>query len=114
MHTVDDMCRAGGTTRRGVRYWEDMGLLGDVARSSGDTRQFTDDQLDRARIIAAAQFGGFKLETIKEMLAIYHVDPEIYEALTVRLSDQIRAAARLAEQLPVPLISKAPVQEYDL
>lgn len=114
MHTVDDMCRAGGTTRRGVRFWEDEGLLGVVSRSSGDTRQFTDDQLDRARIIAAAQFGGFKLATIKDMLEIYHVDPEIYEALTVRLSDQIRAAARLAEQLPVPLISKAPLQEYDL
>lgn len=114
MHSVDDMCRAGGTTRRGVRFWEDEGLLGEVSRSSGDTRQFTDDQLDRAKIIAAAQFGGFALKQIKEMLEIYHVDPEIYEALTVRLSDQIRAAARLAEQLPVPLISKTPMQEYDL
>ena len=114
MHTMDDMCRAGGTTRRGVRHWEDVGLLGTVARSSGDTRQFTDEQLDRAKIIAAAQFGGFQLDQIKEMLEIYHVEPEIYEALTVRLSDQIRAAARLAEQLPVPMINKAPMQEYDL
>ena len=98
MHSVDDMCRAGGTTRRGVRFWQEQGLLGDVARSSGDTRLFTDEQLDRAKIIAAASFGGFKLATIKEMLETYHVEPEIYEALTIRLSDQIRAAARLAEQ----------------
>lgn len=114
MHSVEDMCRAGGTTRRGVRFWEEKGLLGTVARSSGDTRQFTDEQLDRAKIIAAASFGGWKLEQVKEMLETYHVDPEIYEALTIRLSDQIRAAARLAEQLPVPMISKAPMQEYDL
>lgn len=114
MHTMDEMCRAGGTTRRGVRHWEDIGLLGPVTRTSGDTRQFTPEQLDRARIIAAASFGGWKLEEIKEMLETYHVEPEIYEALTIRLSDQIRAAARLAEQLPVPLISKATKQEYDL
>jgi len=114
MHSVEDMCRAGGTTRRGVRFWEEQGLLGNVARSSGDTRQFTDAQLDRAKIIAAASFGGFKLATIKEMLDVYHVDMEVYDALTTRLADQIRAAARLAEELPVPVISKAPLQEYDL
>lgn len=114
MHSVEDMCRAGGTTRRGVRFWEEQGLLGEVARSSGDTRQFTDEQLDRAKIIAAAAFGGWKLAEIKEMLEIYHADPEIYEALTIRLSDQIRAAARLAESLPTPLCTGANVQEYDL
>lgn len=114
MHTVDAMCKAGGTTRRGVRFWEEQGLLGEVARSSGDTRQFTDDQLDRARIIAAAQFGGWKLETIKEMLEIYHVDPEIYEALLQRLFDQARASARLMEDLPKPLALREKTREYDL
>ena len=54
MHTVDEMCRAGCTSRRGVRYWEDQDLLGPVARSEGGTRRYTAEQLDKARIIAAA------------------------------------------------------------
>jgi len=58
---MEEMTRAGCTSRRGVRYWEDQGLLGDVKRSDGGTRQYTAEQLDRARIIAAAQFGGFDL-----------------------------------------------------
>lgn len=116
MHSMDDMTRAGCTSRRGVRHWEDLGLLGDVARTSGDTRQYTDEQLDRAKIIAAAQFGGFQLETIGEMLDEYHSSAEVYDALTIRLSDQMRAAVRLVEALPVPLAAraKADVVEYDL
>ena len=107
-HSVEEMARAGCTSPRGLRWWEDKGLLGKVARSAGDTRRYTDEQLDRARIIAAAQFGGFDLETIGKMVVEY--DLEVREALLMRLSDQVRAAARLGEQLP----AIKPVQEYDL
>jgi DNA-binding transcriptional MerR regulator len=107
MHSVEEMCIAGCTSRRGVRYWEDQGLLGSVERSEGGTRRFTAEQLDKARIIAAAQFGNFSLDTIKQMLLEW--GPEVYEAILIRLADQARAAARLGEQLPKP--SK---QEFDL
>jgi len=113
MHSPNEMARAGCTSLRGLRLWEERGLLGPVARSSGDTRQYTDEQLDRAKIIAAAQFGGFSLEEIGSMLSEYHVSMEAYSALEIRLSDQIRAAARLLENLPMPASAKA-TQEYDL
>lgn len=113
MHSVEEMCRAGCTTRRGVRFWEDEGLLGTVERSDGGTRRYTPAQLDRAKIIAAAQFGGWKLDEIKEMVANY--DAEVHEALLVRLSDQAMAAARLGEMLPAPGGAVPPAhQEYDL
>jgi DNA-binding transcriptional MerR regulator len=114
MHSVDNMCRAGCTSRRGVRYWEEQGLLGAVARSAGGTRQYTNEQLETAGIIAAAQFGGFDLETIGRMVRVYHADPDVYDALTTRLADQMRAAARLAENLPQPLCERLPPMEYDL
>jgi Predicted transcriptional regulators len=68
MYAVEDMLRAGCTTRRGIRFWEDQGLLGPVSRSEGGTRRFTEEQLEKAKIIAAAQFGGWSLEEIKQML----------------------------------------------
>lgn len=111
-YSVEDMCRAGCTSRRGVRYWEEQGLLGKVDRSDGNTRRYTQEQLDRAKIIAAAQFGNFSLERISGMLASYNFDPEVYEALITRLSDQTRAAVRLIESLPKPKTNAA--QEYDL
>lgn len=113
MHSMDEMTRAGCATRRAIRLWEDAGLLGEVERSNGGTRQYTPAQLDKARIIAAAQFGGFDLETIGKMLGEYDSSMEVCDALTTRLADQMRAAARLAENLPVPLAAR-PNMEYDL
>lgn len=110
-HSVEAMCRAGCTTRRGVRYWEEQGLLGKVARSKGGTRRYTDEQLDKARIIAAAQFGGWSLDEIRQMLIEWN--SEVYEALLTRLADQARAAVRLGEQLPKPPTENG-AMDYDL
>lgn len=110
MHSVEEMCLAGCTSRRGVRYWEDQELLGKVERSEGGTRRFTPEQLDKARIIAAAQFGGWSLDEIRQMLIEW--GPEVYAALLTRLSDQTRAAVRLGNQLPRP--SGSNPMEFDL
>ena len=113
-HSVEDMCKAGGTTARGVRYWEDEGLLGKVERSDGNQRRYSADQIKRAKIIAAAQFGGWKLAEIKEMVSAY--DEEAHEAIHIRLAQQANAATLLASQLPDPLPSKPvdEIAEYDL
>lgn len=108
MHSVEEMARAGCTTARGIRFWEEKGLFGEVARSEGDTRQFTSEQMDRARIIAAAQFGGWSLDDIRDMINEW--GHEAYEAICQRLSDQMKAAIRLIENLPKPPANK----EYDL
>jgi DNA-binding transcriptional MerR regulator len=100
MHSVEDMVRAGCTSRRGVRFWEEKGLLGPVERTAGDTRRYTDEQLNKAKIIAAAQFGGWSLEEISQMLEEW--GPEAHEAILTRLADQAMAAARLATDLPKP------------
>jgi DNA-binding transcriptional MerR regulator len=110
MHSVDEMVRAGCTSRRGVRFWEEKGLLGPVKRTDGDTRRYTPEQLEKAKIIAAAQFGGWTLEEIAGMLVEW--GPEVHEAILTRLSDQAMAAARLATDLPKPPTMPAP--EYDL
>lgn len=111
MFSVDDMVRAGCTSRRGIRFWEEKGLLGKVDRSAGDTRRYTQEQLDKAKIIAAAQFGGWSLEEIQQMLIEW--GPEAYEAILTRLADQAMAAARLGEQLPKPP-AESTAQEFDL
>ena len=110
-YSMDDMCRAGCTSPKGIRFWQEKGLFGEVARTQGGTRQFTSEQLDKAKIIAAAQFGGWSLEEIGQMLIEW--GPEAHDAILIRLSDQAMAAARLGEQLPRP--PAAPnAMEYDL
>lgn len=111
MHTMDEMTKAGCTSRRGIRYWEERGLLGPVERTAGDTRRYTAEQLDKAKIIAAASFGGWSLEEIAQMLIEW--GPEVHEAILTRLADQAMAAARLGEQLPRPPETST-AREYDL
>jgi DNA-binding transcriptional MerR regulator len=112
VHTVEAMCQAGCTSRRGIRFWEEKGLLGPVERSGGNQRKFTDEQLTRAKIIAAAQFGGFTLDEIEKMLPVY--DMEVFEAITHKLARVVHTAMTLTEQLPAPAGEVQPVQEFDL
>jgi DNA-binding transcriptional MerR regulator len=112
IHTLAEFCQAGCTSARGARFWESEGLLGAVARSDAGVRRYTAEQMRKAAIIAAAQFGGFEISKIKEMLEVYDVDPTVHDALVTRLADQVRAAARLMENLPKPRTE--PVLEYDL
>jgi len=119
-HSMEDMMRAGCSSRRGVRFWEEQGLLGKVDRSDGNTRRYTDEQLDKAKIIAAAQFGSWSLEEISKMLIEW--GPDVHEAILTRLADQAMAAARLATDLPKPPAASTavavdldgPAVEYDL
>lgn len=113
MYSVEQMCAAGCTSRRGVRFWEGQGLLGPVARSDGNQRRYTEEQLKRARIIAAAQFGGFSLEEIGPMLEAY--DMEVFEAITHKLARVVNTAMTLTEQLPAPItLETIAPQEFDL
>lgn len=66
--TAKDMMVAGRTTHRGVRYWESQGLLGEVERSAGKHRVYTAEQVQRAKIIAAAQMAGWSITDIRKYL----------------------------------------------
>ena len=114
MHSLTEMMQAGCTTERGVRFWEEKGLLGNVQRTSGGNRQFSDEQLRKAKVIAAAKFAGWELDEIKPMLEKY--DHEAYGALMYRLSNQAELAMRLMENLPKIEAQDGTSlrQEYDL
>lgn len=117
-YSVDDMAKAGCTSPRGVRWWEEQGLLGPVERTSGNQRRYTEEQVRRARIIAAAQYCSYSLTEIAEMVRVY--DVEVYQALQVKLASVANTALTLGEGLPMPgaIIDgpdlSAPPTVYDL
>lgn len=108
MHNLNDMMQVGCTTERGVRFWEEKGLLGIVERTNGGVRRYSPAQLIKAKIIAAAKFAGWELDEIKPMLESYGKD--VHDALLYRLSTQAELALRLIDDLP-PVSDP---QEYDL
>ncbi len=98
-YSIDEICRAGCTTPRGVRFWQEKGLLGDVARSAGNQRRFDDAHLDKVRIIAACQLAGMQIAEIRYILDNY--DESIRWNVISRLQKVGQDIATAQASLPV-------------
>ena len=53
-------------TPRTVRYYESEGLLGEVKRSIGFTRYFTDGDIERLKEVISLKKQGIKLQILKK------------------------------------------------
>lgn len=67
--TTEDIAKAGRTTLRGVRLWDNLNLFGSVGRDENGARVFTEEHLYRAKEIALAQMDGKTIPEIKRMTA---------------------------------------------
>lgn len=94
--TTEDIAKAGRTTLRGVRLWDNLNLFGSVGRDEYGARVFTKAHLRRAAIISAAQMAGMTL-------------PEIKATHEVVIASKIKEAMGFMDTV-VDLIN----QEYDL
>ncbi len=67
MH-IGELAREAGTTTRTVRYYEEMGLVSPIGRSQGGFRCYSEEQLDRLRMILSLKELEFELDHIKSIL----------------------------------------------
>lgn len=68
--SIGKMAKTGNCKVQTVRYYEEIGLLPEPARSAGNQRIYTRAQLDRLRFIRHAREMGFPLERIRGILAL--------------------------------------------
>ena len=97
--TIADMCAAGRTTKRGVYWWEQQGLLPDVERAGNNYRRYSAEHIRRARIIAACQMMNVKIEGIKVRLDYW--DANWRENIVGGLKWQIKEIEALIANLPI-------------
>lgn len=90
--SIESMTQAARTTPRAIRLWEKRGLLGPVARDDRNMRIFTAEQLERAKLIAAAQMAGMSLDEIRKAQKV-----TLYE----RITNAARFLQKTASVLPV-------------
>jgi MerR family Zn(II)-responsive transcriptional regulator of zntA len=68
--TIGELAARGGVTPDALRYYERLGVIARVPRTSGGFRLYTTDALDRLRFIKQAQLHGLTLAEIRELLRL--------------------------------------------
>jgi DNA-binding transcriptional MerR regulator len=70
---VAEACAETGLSARTVRYWEELGLLGEVRRQAAGRRVYGEHELERLRFVQRLKTLGLSLAEIKELNAVYAI-----------------------------------------
>lgn len=66
---IGDVAARAGVSIKTLRYYEDVGVIDEAARTPGGYRDYEDDVLERLRFIRSAQAVGLTLGEIREVVA---------------------------------------------
>lgn len=72
--SIGELARETGVKVVTVRYYEQIGLLPQPARTSGNYRTYTEDHFARLRFIRRCRDLGFSVEQIRELLGLTSKD----------------------------------------
>ena len=68
MHRIGEVANAVGLSLRTIRHYEDVDLVPPSGRSGGGFRLYTDDDIERLRLIKHMKPLDFSLEEMRELL----------------------------------------------
>jgi len=97
-----DLARATGNTVRAIRFYEEEGLLKPAVVSEGGHRRYTEDDLERLRLICDLRELGLSLCEIRSLLEIRigcHTASEFALRFQQVLAGHLRQAERRLERL---------------
>lgn len=69
--TIGQAAKASGVSAKMIRYYEEIGLIGPVARTESSYRVYTEADVHTLRFIRRAHDLGFEIEAITELLALW-------------------------------------------
>ena len=75
MYRIGELAKLANVTPDTIRYYEKQQMIDHEVRTEGGFRLYTDNDLQRHRVIRYARQLGFTLESIRELLSI-RIDPE--------------------------------------
>ncbi|MHB8764817.1 MAG: MerR family transcriptional regulator [Deferrisomatales bacterium] len=92
--SIGELARRTGLTPRTIRYYEDLGLLGSVARVEGGRRVYTEEDLRRLKFVRRLKILGLTLDEMRELEEVYQthrrndqVLPRLLELLDSHLAN---------------------------
>jgi MerR family transcriptional regulator, copper efflux regulator len=102
MYSIAEIAKAGRCSPRAIRHWEALGLLGEVLRTGGDTRRYSDTQIERAKIISSCQFVDWPLSSLRDVLDSW--TPLKRADVVQALKFYVDTAQELIKELPQSMV----------
>ena len=96
--TIKDVCETFGITADTLRYYEKVGAIPKVARSSGGIREYDDEALNWVHNAVCLRKAGVSVEAIAEYVRLFNMgDETIKDRLALLLSERKELGKQLAE-----------------
>jgi DNA-binding transcriptional MerR regulator len=102
LHQIGEVADIVGLSLRTIRYYEEVDLVPASGRSSGGFRLYTDEDVERFRVVKAFKPLKFSLEQMRDLLALLdrvEHGTRLTAVETDRLAQYARAADDRAEVL---------------
>jgi DNA-binding transcriptional MerR regulator len=98
---IGDVAKLAGTTARTIRYYEEIGLLGEqAARQSGSHRLYTEAEVEHLReVMRLRSLLGVSLEELKTLVEAEEARKALRAEVKAGVDDPIRLRALLTEAL---------------
>jgi DNA-binding transcriptional MerR regulator len=99
---IQDFSKRTGVPAKTIRYYEEIGLLPAPARAENNYRQYTEQDIDRLRLVAGSRQLDLSLDDIREILAMRDNREAPCRTLLNRLeqkADEIKGRIRALQKL---------------
>jgi DNA-binding transcriptional MerR regulator len=99
LHQIGEVAQRVGLSLRTVRYYEEVGLIAPERRTDGGFRLYTEENIDRLRLIMQMKPLGFSVEEMRAVLeALDMLGSPDSDASARQAADQLREFAEFAER----------------
>lgn len=99
--SIGQVARAANCKVQTIRYYEQIGILPEPARTEGNQRIYNQKHLERLSFIRHSRELGFSLEQVREILALVddpsHSCEEVDQIASVHLAEVISRIERLQD-----------------
>lgn len=104
MHQIGEAAEAVGLSLRTIRHYEEIGLVPPSGRTSGGFRLYTEEDIERLRLVKHMKPLEFSLEEMRDLLAVRdrlaeEVDDEARPELVERMAMYAEAAEQRCDKL---------------
>lgn len=99
---IHELSKITGVSAKTIRYYEEIGLLPPPARAENNYRRYSEQDVERLRLVAGARRLDLSLEEIREILALRERREAPCRVLLERLqqkADEIAERIRALQQM---------------